>query len=225
MKNLIVISNSPLIESFLEHLGQFLELKLLICKSMYQASHIFNRYCQGIIVNSETLTIDDLSQWCIMKQKYNVPITFIADDHDEVRQKEILKKLFSIWSAEAVPVKNPRNSVQLSKEVSFDLIGKVIWRNGIAYMLTMTEFKLLCYLLESANNTCNIEHILDEVWGSNTYTTSNSVYVHIRKIREKIEKDPSNPEILVTCHGIGYRINLLQELRGGEHLERITAVH
>ncbi|MBI9015068.1 MAG: response regulator transcription factor [Clostridiales bacterium] len=70
---------------------------------------------------------------------------------------------------------------------------------------SVKEFEILHYLASNANQALSREKIFDEIWGYNEYGDINTVTVHIRKIREKIEKDPSRPTFIETVWGIGYK--------------------
>ncbi|WP_129595797.1 response regulator transcription factor [Anaerophilus nitritogenes] len=68
------------------------------------------------------------------------------------------------------------------------------------------EFKLLQYLATYPNQIMSKEKLCNEVWGEDYIGYDNTIMVHMRKIREKIEKDPSKPEYLVTVKGLGYKL-------------------
>jgi DNA-binding response OmpR family regulator len=73
--------------------------------------------------------------------------------------------------------------------------------------LTPTEFRLLAYLSKHPGQALSREQILEAVWDVDaTLMDERVVNVHIRRLREKIELDPSKPEILLTVPGIGYRL-------------------
>jgi DNA-binding response OmpR family regulator len=70
---------------------------------------------------------------------------------------------------------------------------------------SVKEFEILHYLMLNKNQALSREKIFDEIWGYNEYGDINTVTVHVRKIREKIEPDPSNPTYIETVWGIGYK--------------------
>jgi DNA-binding response OmpR family regulator len=73
--------------------------------------------------------------------------------------------------------------------------------------LTPTEFRLLVFLAQNPGQALSRAQILDAVWGYDADLDSErAVNVHIRRLREKIETDPSNPTLLLTVPGIGYRL-------------------
>ncbi|MGK0553614.1 response regulator transcription factor [Macrococcus capreoli] len=71
------------------------------------------------------------------------------------------------------------------------------------YTLSGKQYLLMQYLYEHRDEICTKEQIYEAVW-ENQFVDDNTVMVHIRKLREKLERDPSHPEILVTARRIGY---------------------
>jgi DNA-binding response OmpR family regulator len=74
--------------------------------------------------------------------------------------------------------------------------------------LTPREFDLLCMLATEAGRVVPVAHILNRVWGADYLGESQVVYVHIRWLREKIEKDPTRPQKLITVRGVGYKLEV-----------------
>jgi DNA-binding response OmpR family regulator len=70
--------------------------------------------------------------------------------------------------------------------------------------LTAREFDLLAYLATHPHEAHRRERLLEEVWGY-TYGDTSTVTVHIRRLREKIETEPSDPRLITTVWGVGYR--------------------
>lgn len=74
--------------------------------------------------------------------------------------------------------------------------------------LTNAEYRLLCLLVRNANHTVTRSAIMDEIWdGTGAFVDDNTLSVYIRRLREKVEKDPSKPEHLITVRGFGYQWN------------------
>jgi len=76
---------------------------------------------------------------------------------------------------------------------------------GDEIAFSVKEFEILHYLALNINQALTREKIFDEIWGYNEYGDINTVTVHIRKIREKIEENPSKPKYIETVWGIGYK--------------------
>ena len=72
--------------------------------------------------------------------------------------------------------------------------------------LTNKEFQLLKLFLENRGRILTFDFLSESVWGENYYGYENTLMVHIRKLREKIEENPSKPRYLITVKGLGYRL-------------------
>lgn len=83
-------------------------------------------------------------------------------------------------------------------------IGRKFYRGDREINLTSKEFDLLLVFLNSPNKVFSREELLNLIWGHEHYGDYRTVDVHIRKLREKIEKDPSNPSYIMTKWGEGY---------------------
>lgn len=79
---------------------------------------------------------------------------------------------------------------------------------GVTVELSAKEFRLLLYFLEHPGRVLSKEMICQNVWGEKLYGSDNTITVHIRKLRLKIEDDPSNPRWIQTIVGLGYRFNV-----------------
>lgn len=80
-----------------------------------------------------------------------------------------------------------------------------VFVNNDEKTLTAKEFDLLKFLATNPNIVFTKEHLMERIWGYDSIGDVNTVTVHIRRVREKIEKDPSNPQLIETIWGVGYR--------------------
>ena len=83
---------------------------------------------------------------------------------------------------------------------------KSVTLDGEQIPVTPTEYGILKFLTSNAGKVFSIEQIYEAVWNEPAYSAENTVAVHIRRIREKIEIDPKNPQYLKVVWGIGYKI-------------------
>ncbi len=81
-----------------------------------------------------------------------------------------------------------------------------VMRDGRLLELTKTEFRLLCELAVERGRVVSREELLERVWGYDYFGDSRLVDVHVRRLRMKIEHDPSHPTLLTTVRGMGYRL-------------------
>jgi DNA-binding response OmpR family regulator len=80
-------------------------------------------------------------------------------------------------------------------------------RGDLPVHLTLTEFRLLSELAEAEGRVLSRQQLLERVWDHGFFGDERLVDVHVRRLRTKIEKDPANPELLVTVRGLGYRLD------------------
>jgi two-component system response regulator MtrA len=90
-------------------------------------------------------------------------------------------------------------------DVSIDVAGHRVTRDGSAIPLTPLEFDLLVALARKPWQVFTRELLLEQVWGYRHAADTRLVNVHVQRLRSKIEKDPEKPEIVVTVRGVGYK--------------------
>jgi DNA-binding response OmpR family regulator len=78
--------------------------------------------------------------------------------------------------------------------------------DGRALSLTVKEFELLWFLASNPNQVFSRDQLMHSVWGHSAAVDTGTVTVHVRRLREKLESDPSRPRILETVWGVGYRV-------------------
>lgn len=86
-----------------------------------------------------------------------------------------------------------------------DAGAREVWKDGLAVRLTTIEFDLLWFLATHPLRVFSRTQLMDSVWGYTTSLDTGTVTVHVRRLREKIEHDPSHPSHLETVWGVGYR--------------------
>ena len=94
----------------------------------------------------------------------------------------------------------------INGRLCFNLDEHVLYADGDPIKLTATETKIVELLMRNPGRIFPAEEIYSKIWNESAYSTENTVMVHIRRIREKIEINPSDPEYLKVVWGIGYKI-------------------
>jgi two-component system response regulator MtrA len=90
-------------------------------------------------------------------------------------------------------------------DLSIDVAGHSVTRNGTAISLTPLEFDLLVCLARKPWQVFTREVLLEQVWGYRHAADTRLVNVHVQRLRSKVEHDPENPEIVLTVRGVGYK--------------------
>jgi len=89
--------------------------------------------------------------------------------------------------------------------VHVDFRSAVVLRDGEPVDISGLEFKLLRYFVERRNALLTRDELLEKVWGYDAMPVTRTVDVHVASLRQKLERNPSKPEFIVTVHGLGYK--------------------
>lgn len=133
---------------------------------------------------------------------------FISGADDYIVKPFSIKELLVRVSALIRRVKKDENKFKSNEIISDPFILNIdkrkLYKNGLEIELTPTEFSIVKYLMVNAKKSLSRDQILNEVWGSNYLYDFKIVDVNIRRIRNKIEDDPSKPKYIQTVWGYGY---------------------
>ncbi|HOI86112.1 MAG TPA: response regulator transcription factor [Acholeplasmataceae bacterium] len=159
-----------------------------------------------------------------IRSKGDVPVIIISTKDTDVEKAinlglgadDYLAKPFSMLELIArVKAVLRRAHKQMDKEVKqkieigdldVNLANFEVKKAGQMVDLTLKEFEILKLLLTHPDQTFSKQQMYRTVWGEEYYYNDNVINVHIRRLREKIEDDPSNPKIVVTMWGFGYKL-------------------
>ena len=100
------------------------------------------------------------------------------------------------------------NDIVEIRGIRIDKTARRVWVNGEEKQFTTKEFDLLTFLAENPNHVFSKEELFREIWDMDSIGDIATVTVHIKKIREKIEIDTSNPQYIETIWGVGYRFKV-----------------
>ena len=92
-----------------------------------------------------------------------------------------------------------------------DMARSIVKKNGKEIFLSALEYRLLLVFVRNPKSIITRSRLLDELWdAAGEFVNDNTLTVYIKRLREKIENDPANPQIILTVRGMGYRL-------GGEY--------
>lgn len=133
---------------------------------------------------------------------------FISGADDYIVKPFSIKELLVRVSALLRRVKKDnakvKNNEIISNPFRLDIDKRKLYKNNKEIELTPTEFSIVKYLMTNGSQSLSRDQILNEVWGSNYLYDFKIVDVNIRRIRNKIEDDPSKPKYIQTVWGYGY---------------------
>lgn len=182
---------------------------------------------QLILIDVMMPRMDGLSAMMKIRTMKNIPIIVLSaksEDSDKIlglsmgaddyitkpynpmelvaRVQSNLRRYLSLGAADSV---HKSNVIKIGG-LSLDRDEKQVYTDGEPVKLTATEYKILEFLMENAGRVFSAEQIYSHIWNEDSYSVENTVMVHIRHIREKIEINPADPRYLKVVWGIGYKI-------------------
>ena len=131
-----------------------------------------------------------------------------ADDYitKPFKDRELTSRINAVLRRNSNQSQKKSNIINLGN-VSIDIREAKVTKNNEVVFLTALEYKILLLLVLNPNIVFTREKILANIWDvSEEYVNDNTLTVYIKRIREKIEDDPTNPQIIQTVRGIGYKI-------------------
>jgi DNA-binding response OmpR family regulator len=159
----------------------------------------------------------------IRKAGKQIPIIFLTASDEEVniirgldsggddyitkpfRLGELCSRIHALLRRANI-LRQGKNSILECGDISIDLLGCRVLLHGKLLDLTSAEYRLVCLLVRNSNQVMTRNCILNELWDSTgDFVDDNTLSVYIRRLREKIEDEPSNPKHLITVRGFGYQ--------------------
>ena len=132
-----------------------------------------------------------------------------ADDYvtKPYSTRELLARMKAVLRRGSEPVAQ-ESGVLKAGPVVMDIERHMVTVNGEKIQMPLKEFELLELLMENVNRVLTRGQIIDRVWGSNYFGDTKTLDVHVKRIRSKIEDDPSRPRHLLTVRGLGYKFEV-----------------
>ena len=180
-----------------------------------------------IIMDIMMPKLDGMQATMRIREEKNIPIIMLSaksEDYDKITGLNVgaddyITKPFNPLELVARVKSQIRRYTNLGSMVSgadkdiyqtgglvIDDTSKQVTIDGEDVQLTPTEYGILKFLTKNAGKVFSIEQIYESVWDEPAYNPENTVAVHIRRIREKIEIDPKNPRYLKVVWGVGYKV-------------------
>jgi two-component system response regulator RegX3 len=132
-----------------------------------------------------------------------------ADDYvtKPYRFRELMARMRAVLRRSALAGEVPLSvsDVVEAGDVKVDIERHEVTVRGEAVSLPLKEFDLLTLLMENAGRVLTRETLIDRVWGSDYVGDTKTLDVHVKRLRSKVETDPSNPSRIVTIRGLGYK--------------------
>lgn len=167
-----------------------------VCKTLREKSETM-----GIIMlSAKSQEIDKVSSLMIGADDYITKPFSIS---------ELVARVDAVCRRVTISNSRPEtNTVITSGPFTLNLKSRTVSRDGVPIDLTQVEYQIMEYFFKNQNTALDRTSILNHIWGDSYYGDDKIVDVNIRRIRMKIEKEPSNPEYILTIWGYGYKWSL-----------------
>ena len=172
--------------------------------------------------------IDGIQALKMIREKYNIPVIIVSAktaDTDKIEglltgADDYVSKPFNAMELVARVKSQIRRAQVFNKPINdsthiieandllIDTQKKSVTLDGVALSLTRIEYEILILLASAPGTVFSIEDNDASIWNEKSTNSNNTIMVHIRKLREKVERQPRNPRHIKTVWGIGYKFDL-----------------
>ncbi len=130
-----------------------------------------------------------------------------ADDYitKPFSPRELVSRVRAVLRRTEAPGTSVHEVIQVDDRLKLDFDRREVWVEGRLVQLRPTEYRLLYHLVQNAGWVVPHEQLLAKVWGYEYRDETHYLRLYINYLRQKLEKDPSNPEYILTERGVGYR--------------------
>lgn len=189
-----------------------------VCESGEKALPLYEKYGARLIVLDIMLPgIDGFAVCSKIREQSNTPIIIVSakTEKDDKLNGLILGADDYIEKPYDIDILLAKIGGIFKRRYAFDEITdgdlklnkaeKSFYKNDVQIEITAKEFELLLLLIENKDKTLKKEYIFNQVWGSDSFSEQQTLTVHIKWLRQKIEDDPKDPRRIQTVWGVGYK--------------------
>jgi DNA-binding response OmpR family regulator len=224
-KNILIVEDEASIAEVVSLYLKRAGYEVQIASDGKQAMHILERKIPDFVILDLMLPeVDGLSLTRWLRDRSDVPIIMLTARREEIDRiaglemgaddyvvkpfspQELVSRVRAVMrrlgreQTEAVPERNLSFA-----DLAINPRSRVVSIKDMPIELTVKEFDMLYLLARHPKQVFTREQLLERVWGGAQYIDPGTVTVHVRRLREKIEADPSHPARLVTVWGVGYK--------------------
>ena len=218
MTDILIIEDNKELGNLLQDFLIAEGYSVLLVKSGEEALACFSRETIRLILLDIMLPgMDGFAVCSKIREEYNTPIIVVsakvgkedklnglllgADDYIEKPYDIdiLLAKIRGIFK------RNYNSDALIDGNIRIDRIRSIAYCNDKDLSLTTKEFSLLLLLVENRGRTLKKDWIFNKIWGFDCFSEPQTLTVHIKWLREKIEESPKNPQRILTVWGVGYR--------------------
>lgn len=192
-----------------------------VCSGEEALAYLKEEKAKLVILDVSLPEMDGFAVCASIRENSNIPILFLsarvdkedkingflqgADDYVEkpvdmdllcAKIKALMRRNYNL---------KQENTVIDSGAISIDKEAKQVFLNHREIALTVKEYELLVLLVENPGKTLNKQYLFNQIWGMDSFSENQTLTVHIKMLRDKIEEEPKKPKRIQTVWGIGYK--------------------
>lgn len=219
---ILIVEDDALIVRTLDELLQAEGYETAVADRQDDATELLAREAFDLLLLDVTLAQGNGFAVCAAaKQAHpDMPVIFLTASDDEYstvagldmgavdyiakpfRARELLSRI-----RVALRRQQPGDGTLILGDLTLNPATAMVSKGGTEVALSALEYRLLLYFLQHQGRLITREMLRDAIWDTaGEYVSDNSINVYIRRLRERIEDDPANPQVIVTVRGLGYRI-------------------
>ena len=226
MPKIMIVEDDESIRLGLKYYLEQENFETLLAENKAEARTLFTKGVDLILLDINLPDGNGFDLLKEFKQQSNIPIIFLtandlevsivmgldmgADDYitKPFKARELVSRIKTVLRRSSTQT----DSIIHIGDIVIDLKQAKVFKNGVDVMLTALEYKILLVLALNPGTVFSREKILADIWDVNEdFVNDNTLTVYIKRIREKIEKNPNQPTIIETVRGIGYKIGEIHE--------------
>lgn len=222
MVDILIVEDNKELANLLSDFLRAENYTVSIAETGEKALLLYEKYCARLIVLDIMLPgINGFSVCKKIREENNVPIIIVsAKDNKEDKinglvlgADDYIEKPYDIdiMLAKIAGIFKRRYAVDelLCEDIRINKVNHIVYKNEKQIEMTAKEYELLVMLIENKGKTLTKEYLFNQIWGSDSFSEIQTLTVHIKWLREKIENDPKNPQKIITVWGVGYRYEII----------------
>lgn len=218
MVDILIVEDNKELANLLSDFLRAENYTVSIAETGEKALSLYEKYGARLIVLDIMLPgINGFSVCKKIREENNVPIIIVsAKDNKEDKinglvlgADDYIEKLYDIdiMLTKIAGIFKRRYAVDelICEDIRINKVNHIVYKNEKQIEMTAKEYELLVMLIENKGKTLTKEYLFNQIWGSDSFSEIQTLTVHIKWLREKIENDPKNPKKIITVWGVGYR--------------------
>lgn len=220
MKDILIIEDNEEMGTLLSDFLKYEGFETLLCEDAEKGlTALENEKFRLILLDVMLPGMNGFETCTRIRSRLNIPVLMMSartDDSSKIAgyntgADDYIEKPFS------VPVLTAKIKSLLSRSstpdssslitacgITVDTASRRVTQNGREITVTGKSYDILCYLIQHPGEVINKDTLFSQIWGNDCFSEPSTLNVHIRWLREKLEKDPKNPEIIKTVWKVGY---------------------